>query len=134
MKKRFLSCLMALTLMGGTCFMSSCKNNSSYNADNFLPNGTAENPWQIVKDPISINIFVPVSNINPEYDTLAMFKTIERLTNIDITFTEANVSAYENLRNMAWSDEKTRPDLFLFNNSVQEQVMYSKMKVIVPQN
>lgn len=134
MKKRFLSCLMALTLMGGTCFMTSCKNSIEYDADNFLPNGTAENPWQIVKEPISINIFVPVSNINPEYDTLAMFKTIERLTNIDITFTEANVSAYENLRNMAWSDEKTRPDLFLFNNSVQEQVMYSKMKVIVPFN
>lgn len=133
--KKLVSLLLGFALAAGTLgLFAGCSTEEPYDPDNFLPNGTAENPWQIVAEPVTIDIFVPTSSVNPPYSDMKMFKVISEMTNLQFNFTEANVSAYENLRNMAWGDERSRPDLFLFNNNVSEQIVYSQLGVLTPFN
>jgi len=98
----------------------------SYDPDNFLINGTEENPYQIVKEPVTIEIFAPHSAGNPEYKDLVMFKHLEKITNLRFNFTTADTSAYPNRRSAIWSDPNYKPDLFLFNNPIAEQVQYQE--------
>ena len=67
----FLSMGIALAACGGS-------GSGSYDPDNFLPEGTAENPYQIVKEPVTIKIFAPHSSGNPEYKDLKMFSISRR--------------------------------------------------------
>lgn len=133
--KKIVSILLCAALSIGVFgVFAGCNKEEPYDPENFLPEGTAENPWQIVKEPVTIEIFVPTSATNPPYEDMKMFQVISEMTNLQFDFTEANVSAYENLRNMAWGDESSQPDLFLFNNNISEQIVYSKMGVLTPFN
>ena len=105
-----------------------------YDANNFLPNGTEENPYQIVREKTTIDIFVPRGSKNPPFATMKMFKKLAELTNLEFKFTEVDVSAYTQVRSAAWEDKNNLPDLFLFNNSVAEQVIYSQYDTLVSFN
>ena len=122
----FASCLSLMACTGG----------NSYDADNFLPNGTEENPYQIVKNPVTIKIFAPHSSGNPEYKDLKMFKYLSKITNLNFEFTTPDTSAYQARRAAVWEDKKYKPDLFLFNNPISEQVQYAENKfdALVPFN
>jgi hypothetical protein len=116
--------------------LASCGGGSvGYDPENFLANGTAENPYQIVKDPITIKVFAPHSAGNPEYKDLKMFKHLTKVTGINFDFTTPDSSAYNNIRAGIWSS-KNIPDLFLFNNPVSELVQYMELgyDVYVPLN
>lgn len=117
--------LSLFTLIGG-CLVSCGNKTVDYNLDNFLPNGTSENPYQIVKEPITIHIFAPKSSGNPEYKDQKMFKYLSKITNINFKFTTPDTSAYNNQRAAVWSNPKNTPDLFLFNNPIAEQVQYAE--------
>ena len=95
--------------------------------DNFLINGTEENPYRIVKEPVTIKVFAPHSAGNPEYDTLAMFKHLSEVTGLKFQFTTPDTSAYSTQRNNVWNSSSALPDLFLFNNAISEQVQYAEM-------
>lgn len=105
-----------------------------YNPDNFLPNGTPDNPFQIVEEPITIDIFVPRGSKNPPFASMKMFQVLSEVTNLQFDFTEVDVSAYTQVRSAAWEDRRNLPDLFLFNNSIAEQVMYSQFDALVAFN
>ncbi len=96
----------------------------SYDPNNFLPNGTEDNPYRIVKDPVTIHIFAPHSAGNPEYKDLTMFKYLSEITGLKFEFTTPDTSAYTNARANVWQGSGNKPDLFLFNNSISEQVQY----------
>lgn len=96
----------------------------SYDPDNFLPNGTEDNPYRIVKEPVTIKIFAPHSAGNPEYKDLKMFKYLSQITGLNFDFTTPDTSAYANVRSGLWQNGKNMPDLFLFNNAISEQVQY----------
>ncbi len=106
--------------------LASCSSGPSYESDNFLPNGTEENPYQIVKEPVTIKIFAPHSSGNPEYKDLKMFKYLSEVTNLNFEFTTPDTSAYQARRAAVWEDKKYKPDLFLFNNPIAEQVQYAE--------
>lgn len=108
----------------------------AYDLDNFLPNGTEENPYQIVKEPVTIKIFAPHSSGNPEYKDLRMFQYLSEVTNLRFEFTTPDTSAYANRRAAVWEDKKYKPDLFLFNNPISEQVQYAEnhFDVLTPFN
>lgn len=125
--KRILSCILTLAMaLGLISGLAGCGRKEAYNPDNFLPNGTAENPYQIVKDPITLNIFVPKSPMNPHFNEMKMFQKLSQLTNLNFEFREVDTSAYDQVRSAAWESKDDLPDLFLFNNSVSEQVIYSQ--------
>ena len=86
-----LSSLSLVTL--GAC---SPQENFSYDETNFLPNGTEENPYQIVKEPVTIKIFAPHSAGNPEYEDLKMFKKLSELTNLKFDFVTPDTAADRN--------------------------------------
>ena len=115
----FLSMGIALAACGGS-------GSGSYDPDNFLPEGTAENPYQIVKEPVTIKIFAPHSSGNPEYKDLKMFKHLSKVTNLNFEFTTPDTSAYANRRSAVWEDRNYKPDVFLFNNPIAEQIQYAE--------
>lgn len=134
MKKILTAILAAALVCTALLGFTACGSGEKYDPANFLPQGTEENPYQIVSEPVTIKIFVPKSALNPSFSDLKMFKKLEELTNLKFKFTEADTSAYSQLRSAAWEDKKNLPDLFLFNNPVSEQVIYSQYGALVPFN
>lgn len=118
--KIFLTGLLSLGIFAGC----NNNNNSNYDPENFLPNGTEDNPYRIVKDPVTVKIFAPHSAGNPEYKDLKMFKHLSKITGLNFEFTTPDTSAYTNVRSGLWQQGKNLPDLFLFNNAISEQVQY----------
>ena len=134
-KKKNVAVLLMSGLIFCTAALSACGGKSvPYDPDNFLPEGTAENPYQIVKEAVTLNIFVPRGSLNPPYESMEMFKILSELTNLKFDFTEVDTSAYTSVRSAAWEDKKNLPDLFLFNNSISEQVIYSQYGALVAFN
>ena len=126
MKKSYLLVLLGSLLCGIS--LSGCGGTTTgYDPDNFLPNGTEENPYQIVKEPVTIEIFAPHSAGNPEYDTLKMFTYLEEITNLRFNFTTVDTGGYANRRASIWEDANYKPDLFLFNNPIAEQVQFQEL-------
>lgn len=127
MKKKLLFSLLSLTALSFSALsITSCGGSSSYDLENFLPTGTSDNPYQIVKDPVTIKVFAPHSSGNPEYKDLKMFKYLSKITNLNFDFTTPDTSAYSARRASVWQDSNYKPDLFLFNNPIAEQVQYAE--------
>ena len=99
---------------------------SNYDPSNFLPNGTEDNPYRIVKEPVTIKIFAPHSASNPEYSEQRMFTYLSEITGLNFEFTTPDTSAYAGARAGVWNSSSTIPDLFLFNNSIAELVSYAE--------
>ena len=109
----------------------------SYDPDNFMTQEEAEangNPYQIVKEKITLKVFVPRGSSNPEYSSMRMFQVLSELTNIDFEFIEADQDQYMTLRSVAWEDKNNLPDLFLYNNTISEIVIYSANGALTPFN
>lgn len=124
-----------LIVMLITCFsFFGCSKKRKYDPNNFLAQGTASNPYQIVKDPVTLKIFVPRGGQNPHFNDMKMFKKLSDITNLKFDFTEADTSAYTQMRSAAWEDSANLPDLFLFNNSIAEQVTYSEFGALAAFN
>ena len=83
MKKSFLpiTLLMSSLLLAGVGACTSTTN-CDYDPDNFLLNGTEDNPYRIVKEPVTIKIFAPHSAGNPEYKDLRIFKKLSEITGL----------------------------------------------------
>lgn len=138
MKK--ITCAILLVCLLGALAVGSygCKKKTDYNPDNFL---TAEqalaeygNEYRIVKDPITIRIFVMKHSMHGDWEEMKVWKKLSEMTNINFEFEEVEGSAYATKRTLVWENKKELPDLFMFNNSIHEQVMYSKFGAIVPWN
>lgn len=126
-----------LSLLGISLSLIGCggTGGGGYDINNFLPNGTEENPYQIVKEPITLKVFAPHSAGNPEYKDLKMFKYLSKVTNINFEFTTPDTSVYTTIRSGVWQSGDI-PDLFLFNNSISEIVQFQEKQfnVYVPFN
>lgn len=125
--KKLLSKMFVGTLVGllSCGILVGCGGSTtSYDPNNFLPNGTEDNPYRIVKEPVTIKIFAPHSAGNPEYKDLVMFKYLSEITGLNFSFTTPDSSAYANQRAGVWNSKDTIPDLFLFNNAISELVQY----------
>ena len=118
----------SIILMTLTAFAGCSSLQKNYDPDNFLLNGTDDNPYRIVKNPVTIKIFAPHSSGNPNYSDLEMFKYLSEITGLNFEFTTPDTSAYTNQRTGAWSSDNTIPDLFLFNNPISELVEYAEKK------
>ena len=124
--KRKLITLSSIVVMSFASLVGCSSSQKNYDPDNFLINGTEDNPYRIVKDPVTIKIFAPHSAGNPNYSELEMFNYLSEITGLNFEFTTPDTSAYTNQRTGAWSSDSTIPDLFLFNNPVSELVEYAE--------
>ena len=100
-------------LLGGVMMCSmfaGCGGNKvSYDPDNFIAD--TSNP-QIVKEKVTIKMFVPKHSLHSAYGDMRLFREMEEITNIHVDFVEANTESYPELRSGAWDD--TSIDAFLF--------------------
>lgn len=137
MKKSFLpiTLLMSSLLLAGVGACTSTTN-FDYDPDNFLLNGTEDNPYRIVKEPVTIKIFAPHSAGNPEYKDLRIFKKLSEITGLQFDFVTPDTAAYTTRRTTVWEDKNYKPDIFLFSNSLGEQVQAAEYgyKMFVPFN
>lgn len=135
MKKLTQKLSLSVLILSSLSSLASCGGSVNYDPDNFLLNGTADNPYRIVKEPVTIKIFAPHSSGNPEYKDLKMFKHLSEVTGLNFQFTTPDTSAYANVRAGVWKSGDI-PDLFLFNNAVSELVQYAELDydVYVPFN
>ena len=137
MKKSISLALASLMACGAIALAPACGGNDvDYNPDNFLTQEQAkteyDNEYRIVKEQITLKIFVPRGTMNPAYSTMKMFKKLSEVTNIKFEFTEADTSSYTNLRTAAWNGDL--PDFFLFANQISEQVNYSAQNALIAFN
>lgn len=122
------ACSVVLCAMLAALLMTAagCGGEVPYDPENFISAEEAEamgEPYRIVREPITLKVFVPISASNPHYNEMESIKKLSEITNIRFDFIEASVSAYTTLRTAAWENSDGRPDLFLFNNPVSEQVI-----------
>ena len=129
--KKLISLLCAGVLATSLCAgLTGCTGGKDYDPDNFIADTT--NP-QIVKEPITLKVFVPKHSLHASYSSMALFTEASRITNIQFEFVEADVDALEEKRALAWESKKSEmPDLFLFGNEVAEQTQLSKNGAIYP--
>lgn len=109
----------------------------AYDPDNFMTEEEAKasgNPYQIVKDKVTLKIFVPRGSTNPEYSGMRMFQVLSEVTNLELEFIEAPTDQYETLRSVAWEDKKNIPDLFLYYNTISEIITFSEQGILTPFN
>ncbi len=137
MKKSLTLALAGLMACGAMAFAPACGcGKDDYDPSNFLTREEAiaeyGNEYRIVKEQVTLKIFVPKGSMNPEYSTMKMFKKLSEVTNLKFDFVEADTSSYTNLRTAAWNGDL--PDLFLFANTMAEQVNYSALRAIVAFN
>lgn len=137
--KKSVFALTILSLFSVVTSLTGCSSGTSkvdYDENNFLPNGTEENPYQIVKEPVTIKIFAPHSAGQPEYKDLKMFKKLSEVTNLQFDFVTPDSAAYNTRRTTVWEDKSYKPDIFLYANPVGEQVQSAEYgyKMFVPLN
>ena len=135
--KKIVSVLLVLCMTIG--LFTGCGKGSrvSYDPDNFMTAEEAEaagNPYQIVKEKVTLKIFVPRGASNPEYSSMRMFQVLSKLTNLEFEFVEAPTDQYDSLRSVAWEDKDSLPDLFLYNNKTSEIVTFSENGILTPFN
>lgn len=133
MKKSVSLILASLMAFGAMALAPACGcGGVDYDPENFLTKEQAieqyGNEYRIVKEQVTLKIFVPKGSMNPEYSTMKMFKKLSEVTNLKFEFTEADTSSYTNLRTAAWNGDL--PDFFLFSNTMAEQVNYSALNAI----
>ncbi len=132
--KKIVASALAISALSAVCLTSGCgKDKTDYNPDNFLPNGTAENPYQIVKESVTLRIFVPRHASHKHYNEMVLFKELSRITNLKFDFIEVDSGDASSHRSTTWAGDDL-PDLFLYGNPVSEQVIYSQYGAIVPMN
>lgn len=124
---RLLCVLLSLVLAG--CVLAACggKGQGEYDPDNFIAD--TSNP-QIVKEKVTIKMFVPKHSLHSSYADMRLFKEMEEITNIHVEFVEANTESYAELRATSWED--TSIDAYLFWNDLAEQTTYASLGMIQP--
>ena len=94
------------------------KGNRPYDPNNFIED--TSNP-QIVKEKVTIKLFVPQSTLHGEWEDMKLFQKMEEWTNIHIEFQEVPLAAYNEKRSLAWNDSTI--DGFFLSNSLTEIIM-----------
>ncbi len=121
----FLLCASFVCLVFAACGGGGGRGN--YDPDNFIAD--TSNP-QIVKEKVTIKMFVPKHALHANYKDMRLFKEMEAITNIRVEFVEANTESYQELRSTSWEDESL--DAFLFWNKLEEQTTYASNGMIQP--
>lgn len=106
--------------------VASCGETVQYDPSNFNEEGSA-----IVKEKIDLKFFVPQHPLHHKdgWNEMKLFKKMEEITNIHISWQYASVSSYDELRSGAW-EAKEKPDAFFLWNPIQEVAHYGDMGLV----
>ncbi len=119
MKKKIVSLALVAAMVLPVGMASACgKKKRAYDPNNFIAD--TNNP-QIVKEKVTIKLFVPKSTLHGSWEEMKLFKKMEELTNIHIDFEEVPMAAYQEKRALAWNDDSI--DGFFLSNSLSEIIM-----------
>lgn len=118
-KRKLVGFALAAAMVMPMGLMAACgETERDYDPDNFIAD--TSNP-QIVKEKVTIKLFVPKSTLHGSWEDMKLFQKMEELTNIHIEFEEVLLTAYEEKRALAWNDDTI--DGFFLSNSLSEIIM-----------
>lgn len=130
--KRFLSLLFVLVLSLPFFSFAGCGTGTvDYDPDNFIAD--TSNP-QIVKEKITIKMFVPKASIQGQWEDMFIFRYMEELTNIHVEFEEVMLSSYSEKRGLRWESKKDPTDAFMLGNNADEVTQASALGALTPLN
>ena len=89
---------------------------------------------KVVNKKITINMFVPKSPIQPDWNKMVLFKELEKRTNIHMNFEQVLLSSYAEKRSLKWEDKKNPTDAFFLANNMDEIVLYASRGALTPLN
>ena len=122
--------------MGGESSASESGSSASASGSDELDGNFYTNPAnpKIVKNKITIKMFVPKSPIQPDWEKMVLFQEMERRTNIHVEFEEVLLSSYQERRSLKWEDRKNPTDAFFLANNMDEIVLYASRGALTPLN
>lgn len=132
MKKRLVSMLLCVLLAFCGGGIVGCKNNGrDYDPDNFItPDDPLYETGQIVKDKITVRMFVPRHALHGDWNQMRLFTEMEKITNIHVEFVQASESTYAEMKNANFEDGNKNIDAYMYWNTVSEQIMYAQYGMI----
>lgn len=110
---------------------STTKSTSSASTGNFIADPSSS---KIVRNKITINMFVPKSTIQSDWENMVLFKEMEKRTNIHIEFEENLLTSYGEKRSLKWEDRKNPTDAFFLANSMSETILLAQSGALTPLN
>lgn len=130
--KRIVSLLLGFALMVPLLAAVGCGTKSvDYDPDNFIAD--TSNP-QIVKDKVTIKMFVPKASIQGQWEDMFIFQYMEEVTNIHVEFEEVMLSSYSEKRGLRWESKKDPTDAFMLGNNADEVTQASALGALTPLN
>ena len=130
--KRILSLLCAVALALPLFALIGCGTQKvDYDPDNFISD--TSNP-QIVKEKVTIKMFVPKASIQGQWEDMFIFRYMEEVTNIHVEFEEVMLSSYSEKRGLRWESKKDPTDAFMLGNNADEVTQASAFGALTPLN
>ncbi|MFC5652341.1 ABC transporter substrate-binding protein [Paenibacillus solisilvae] len=134
MKKRFNVLTSAVGLSILTLSLAACSSGSSDASDNKTTN-TADSVhkegFPILDKPITLSVIGPDVG-SAKWDTMQVFKDMEKLSNIKLTFQTIPVDSFETKKNLIFASG-TLPDIFYAAAlTPAEQVTYGSQGTLIP--
>ncbi len=130
MKKKLFTVLLASLLTFTTLSAYGCNNRSvHYDPDNFIAD--TSNP-QIVKEKVTIKMFVPKAAIHGDWEDMYIFQWMEERTNVHVEFEEVALAAYDQKRGLKWENKSDPTDAFFTCNNKDEVTQYAALGALAP--
>jgi len=123
MKKK-LALLSVALLATSITSLVGCGQKDNYDPNNFLETGD-----KIVKEKVTIKLFVPKHSLHSNWNDMKLFKKMEERTNIHIEFIEAPLASYSSLSAATWAGNDL-PDGFFTYNKVEDVASHGRDGII----
>lgn len=123
--KRIAGLLLGVVLLFS---IAACANDppdywENYDPDNFIAD--TGNP-QIVKEKVSIRLFAPKGALQGDWNDMALWQEMERITNIHIDWECVPMTSYAEKRGLKWLDTVNPADAFFLCNTMSEAATASQ--------
>lgn len=110
----------ALFIALSVCGITACGKEQQYDENNFNETGD-----QIVKEKITLKLFVPKHSLHSNWGDMKLFKKMEERTNIHIEFIEAPIASYASLSAASWAGDDL-PDAFFTYNKAEDVAAHGR--------
>ncbi len=127
--KKILTALLCLAFAFPCFSFTGCSGKVNYDPNNFIAD--TDDP-RIVKEKVTIKMFVPKAAIHGNWEDMYIFKWMEERTNIHVEFEQVSLAAYDQKRGLKWESKSDPTDAFFTCNNKDEVTQYAALGALTP--